>query len=179
MMAGAKPRLHDNDDDWLTLSWLHFLNLQQVLRLCEAHRLYTALTYVYNQIQEYRRPLVVLLGAVAQSRHDLALAASYKLLVYLRCTFSGRPFPPGSRGSLSSSVIAGAGGGGSFLSGVPEPRAQLLGSILFMEASDLAHEWGMSMDRVRDLGLDVPYPALQARSYNVEMFPGTEWACTE
>ncbi|GAX83579.1 hypothetical protein CEUSTIGMA_g11004.t1 [Chlamydomonas eustigma] len=140
------------------------LDLDQVIRLCEAHKLYSALTYVYNQIQEYRRPLVVLLGAIAQGQPELARAASYKLLVYLRCIFRGRPFPPGSRDRMVSShdsLATAPGGGGIFLSDAPEPRAQLLGSLLFMEASDLAREWGMGMDQIRDMGLDLPHPALQ------------------
>ncbi len=61
------------------------LDLDQVIRLCEAHRLYSALAYVHNRILDYRRPLVDLLAAVARA-DSLAEQQQYgyKLLVYLR-----------------------------------------------------------------------------------------------
>jgi hypothetical protein len=62
------------------------LDLDQVIRLCEAHRLYSALAYVHNRILDYRRPLVDLLAAVARARSQAeAQQYGYKLLVYLRC----------------------------------------------------------------------------------------------
>jgi hypothetical protein len=122
----------------------------QVLRLCEAHRLYTALAYVYNRIREYRRPLLVLLAAVAMppppllpppdtresasaanllavvapSSSERLLPPLYKLLVYMRCVFRGRAFPPGSTGGGGRGFFAGS----SAVEEDPsnEPRAQVL-----------------------------------------------------
>ena len=185
------------------------------------HRLYTALTYVYNRIQEYRRPLVVLLSAIilptpgsqgtgttagdsssgtgtGADRHRgigggggagddedsgrlaaatasaaAALTACHKLLVYIRCTFHGVSFPPGSgpaNASSSSPLSVSFGGDTSIASHPPpppldpsnEPRAQLLGSLLFMEAADLEREWGVGPGWLRSqAGIQGPYPALQ------------------
>ncbi len=102
------------------------LDLDQVIRLCEAHKLYSALVYVHNRIHDYRRPLLDLLAAVAAGmgnpwaaaaaaaaasgeagaaaapapaaggERQVAAACGYKLLVYLRGVFRGEAFPPGS-----------------------------------------------------------------------------------
>ena len=183
------------------------------------HRLYTALTYVYNRIQEYRRPLVVLLSAIilptpgsqgtgttagdsssgtgtGADRHRgigggggagddedsgrlaaatasaaAALTACHKLLVYIRCTFHGVSFPPGSGPADSSSLLSAPFGGDTSIASHPppppldpsnEPRAQLLGSLLFMEAADLEREWGVGPGWLRSqAGIQGPYPALQ------------------
>lgn len=92
-----------------------------MLGLCEAYGLYTALAAVYNQIHEYRRPVAVMLAALAgiprtgnsfsqgsNGSGALPLPApgaaavvpasllqvAYKLLAYLRCGFRGWTFPP-------------------------------------------------------------------------------------
>jgi hypothetical protein len=58
----------------------------QVIRLCEAHRLYSALAYVHNRILDFRRPLLDLLRAVASAASaEEQQRFGYKLLVYLRC----------------------------------------------------------------------------------------------
>ena len=71
--------------------------LLQVIRLCEGSSLLSALTYIYNQINDYRKPLMDLLAHVAAAPSwPAAQAAAYKLLVYLRCCFRGLAFPPGT-----------------------------------------------------------------------------------
>lgn len=72
----------------------------QVIRLCEGCRLFSALAHIYNQMGDYRKPLLDLTAnlAAAATRAE-AQAAAYKLLVYLRCCFKGLSFPPGT-GSL-------------------------------------------------------------------------------
>eukprot|EP00775_Hariotina_reticulata_P011041 gene11041-11196_t len=76
------------------------LDLDQVIRLCEGSRLYSALTYIYNQMLDFRKPLLDLLAAVAAGgSYQEAAGYCYKLLVYLRCCFRGLAFPPGT-GSL-------------------------------------------------------------------------------
>lgn len=81
----------------------------QVIRLCEGACLDSALTYIYNQMADYRKPLLDLLARVAaasgSSSRAAAVAAAYKLLVYLRCCFRGLSFPPGT-GSLPECVLA-------------------------------------------------------------------------
>ena len=178
-----------------------------MIRLCETHRLYTALAYVYNRIHEYRRPLVVLLAAIVlpppgsqgsasaagssrgagghrggagggaagddgdsgrqAAAAAAALASCYKLLVYIRCTFRGVSFPPGS-GPANATLLSTSLGGDMVASHPPpldpstEPRAQLLGSLLFMEAADLEREWGVGPGWLRSqAGVQGPYPALQ------------------
>lgn len=154
----------------------------QVIRLCEAHQLYSALTYVYNRLYEYRRPVAVLLGATAgllspapaASTHPshtsphgassvLAFTApnpavGYKLLAYLRCMFRGEGYPP--KGASAAAQVA-QGPVITPPSGAAEPRAQLLGSLLFLGAQDLAQEWGVPQAMLLEAGLDGPYPALQ------------------
>jgi hypothetical protein len=72
----------------------------QVINLCEGCGLYSALTHVYNQMNDFRKPLLDLLANVAAAPSwQAAQAAGYKLLVYLRCCFRGMAFPPGT-GSL-------------------------------------------------------------------------------
>jgi len=72
----------------------------QVIRLCEGSCLLSALTHIYNQMGDYRKPLLDLLASVAAAASwPAAQAAAYKLLVYLRCCFRGMAFPPGT-GSL-------------------------------------------------------------------------------
>lgn len=73
----------------------------QVIRLCESAGLYSALTFIYNHIGDYRKPLLDLLAAVAGAA-SFPEAQWYccKLLVYLRCCFRGLKFPPGT-GHLS------------------------------------------------------------------------------
>lgn len=200
----------------------------QVLRLCEAHKLHTALTYVYNKILEYRRPLVVLLAAVALgveaghpprdqkaipqpppldflSSPDVPIAAPppssatpiglptssraacYKLLVYVRCVFRGFEFPPRGSKQATRRVASSAQPAMSSLDASSDPRAQVgyqcspllanylifryiiscirpqvLGSLLFMEASDLEREWGIPSGQLGiRTGISGPHPALQ------------------
>jgi hypothetical protein len=69
----------------------------QVIRLCEGSGLYSALTHVYNQMNDFYKPLLDLLANVAAAHSwQAAQAAGYKLLVYLRCCFRGMAFPPGT-----------------------------------------------------------------------------------
>eukprot|EP00955_Chlamydomonas_euryale_P108557 365859-Chlamydomonas_euryale.AAC.4 len=91
-------------------------------------------------------------GFGSQFPPDNPLSAGYKALVYLRCVFCGNAFPPGS-GHLPPP-----------LPDAPpseEPRAQLLGSLLFWEVADLSREWGVPEAALADAGLWGPYPALQ------------------
>lgn len=72
----------------------------QVIKLCEGSGLYSALTHIYNQMNDFRKPLLDLLACVAASPDWVtAQGAAYKLLVYLRACFRGLAFPPGT-GSL-------------------------------------------------------------------------------
>ena len=46
-----------------------------MLRLCEAHELYSASAYIYNRLGDYRRPLLDMLAAVAGCGGNEAAAA--------------------------------------------------------------------------------------------------------
>ncbi len=141
-----------------------------MLRLCTAHGLYSALVYVHNRINEYRQPVLEMLACLAGFRPAPQLAATAtataaaaagraalvavarKLLVYLRCTFRGQAFPPGS-GLLDAPGGGGGGGAGRGQGGLAglggtagELRAQLLGLLLFTDVK--VWPWG----RERSLG---------------------------
>ena len=84
-------------------------------RLCRTHRLHSALAFLFTRaLSDYAAPAAELLLAhahapaderppAAADGHAPALvpawgrkrATGYKLLVYLRCCFAGRAFPPG------------------------------------------------------------------------------------
>ncbi len=72
----------------------------QVIRLTERHRLHSAALYVLTRINDYRKPLVDLLGALAAAtaagEPAVARAVGLKLLVWIRGAFKGRAYPPGS-----------------------------------------------------------------------------------
>lgn len=86
----------------------------QVVRLCERHRLHSASLYVLTRINDYRKPLVDLLGALAAAQAAAAAAEAgggaagaaehvaaargvgLKLLVWIRGAFRGRAYPPGT-----------------------------------------------------------------------------------
>jgi hypothetical protein len=71
-----------------------------VLRLCERHRLHSAALYVLTRINDNRKPLVDLLGALAAAAaaRDAAgvRAVALKLLVWMRLAFRGLSYPPNS-----------------------------------------------------------------------------------
>ena len=74
------------------------LDLDQIVRLCERHRLHSASLYVLTRINDFRRPLLELLAAVAAARgagdEAAARALALKLLVWLRGAFRGLAYPP-------------------------------------------------------------------------------------
>jgi hypothetical protein len=73
---------------------------QQVIRLCERHRLHTAALYVLTRIGDARKPLVDLLGAAAAAAAGgdaaAARAVALKLLVWITGAFRGVAYPPNS-----------------------------------------------------------------------------------
>lgn len=97
-------------------------------RLCRAHRLHSALAFLFNRaLGDYTAPAAELLLAFlhapdespAESASESAgdspsagrpaawgahRATGYKLLVYLHCCLSGRAFPPGSLLLLTVSI---------------------------------------------------------------------------
>lgn len=104
----------------------------QVTRLCRAHRLHSALAFLFNRaLGDYTAPAAELLLAFVHapdespaesasesagdsptvSRPGLAAAwgarraTGYKLLVYLHCCLSGRAFPPGSPSVPADNII--------------------------------------------------------------------------
>lgn len=72
----------------------------KVIRLCERHRLHTASVYVLTRINDFRKPLVDLLGATAAAAASGdargARALALKLMVLVRGAFRGRAYPPGT-----------------------------------------------------------------------------------
>lgn len=81
-------------------------------RLCRAHRLHSALAFLFNRaLADYTAPAAELLLAYVHARRESSdespresspaggwsarRATGYKLLVYLHCCLSGRAFPPG------------------------------------------------------------------------------------
>ena len=103
----------------------------QVTRLCRAHRLHSALAFLFNRaLGDYTAPAAELLLAFvhapdespAESASESAgdspavgrpgpaaawgarRATGYKLLVYLHCCLSGRAFPPGRPSIMSFSM---------------------------------------------------------------------------
>jgi len=105
------------------------LDLDQVIRLAERHRLHSAALYVLTRINDYRRPLVDLLGAVvaAHAAGDAAGAreVGLKVLVWIRAAFKGIAYPPNT-GLIAGCVVLRFGGG-------REGRARVLllsGSLL-------------------------------------------------
>jgi hypothetical protein len=69
----------------------------QVIGLCERCSLFSALAHIYNQMGDFRKPLLDLAANLAGARSRAAArAAAHKLLVYLRCCCKGLSFPPGT-----------------------------------------------------------------------------------
>lgn len=102
---------------------LHILSFlaPQVIRLCEQYKMYSALAYIYNQIRDYKKPIMDLLAAVVHSSsQEEARTFGYKLLVYLRCMFAGRQFPPMEAEEAPQSIGSEAGAGGESASEVNE-----------------------------------------------------------
>ncbi|KAA8523376.1 hypothetical protein F0562_009799 [Nyssa sinensis] len=72
------------------------LDFNQVVRLCQEHRLYGALIYLFNRgLDDFRTPLEELLVVLRNSQRETAAAIGYRMLVYLKYCFSGLAFPPG------------------------------------------------------------------------------------
>uniref|UniRef100_A0A5B7BN45 RING-type domain-containing protein n=1 Tax=Davidia involucrata TaxID=16924 RepID=A0A5B7BN45_DAVIN len=72
------------------------LDFNQVVRLCQEHRLYGALVYLFNRgLDDFRAPLEELLVVLRNSQRESAAAIGYRMLVYLKYCFSGLAFPPG------------------------------------------------------------------------------------
>ncbi|TKY64154.1 Vacuolar protein sorting-associated protein 8-like [Spatholobus suberectus] len=76
------------------------LDFNQVVRLCREHGLYSALVYVFNKgLDDFRAPLEELFTVLQNSQKESATALGYRMLVYLKYSFTGLPFPPG-RGTI-------------------------------------------------------------------------------
>ena len=85
--------------------------MAQVVRLCREHKLFSALAYLFPRaLLDFLAPAAELLQAVmhappAEARQKEREAYSYKLLIYLRCCFQGRSFPPGIHPALLCNKI--------------------------------------------------------------------------
>ncbi len=95
----------------MTLSTILPYPMTQVTRLCRAHRLHSALAFLFNRaLADYTAPAAELLLAHVHARRESSddspadspaavwsarRATGYKLLVYLHCCLAGRAFPPG------------------------------------------------------------------------------------
>ncbi|CAL8466179.1 g5715 [Coccomyxa elongata] len=123
------------------------LDFNQVTRLCRAHRLHSALAFLFNRaLGDYTAPAAELLLAflhapdespaesASESTGDSPAASrsaawgarratGYKLLVYLHCCLSGRAFPPGM-GDVPAEMRAGV-------------KAQLLAFLLYSTLASL------------------------------------------
>lgn len=91
-------------------------------RLCRAHRLHSALAFLFNRaLADYTAPAAELLLAYVHARRESSdespresspaggwsarRATGYKLLVYLHCCLSGRAFPPGQSSTCHLSDV--------------------------------------------------------------------------
>ena len=96
------------------------LDINQCVRLCESHQLYSALADIFSRgLGDVLTPLERLLAAAERDREGGASAGGatsvegnappvvYKLLLLLRCCFVGERFPPG-RGALDPPAQAAA-----------------------------------------------------------------------
>ena len=106
------------------------LDLNQVIRLCEEHQMWSALIYIFNRgLGDFTAPAEdlfkqTLLASDAQQQQ----VYGSKLLTYLRCVVRGDSFPPG-RGQMSQGQV-------------PLMRCHLLAYLLYgkvpAEASEIA-----------------------------------------
>ncbi|KAJ3084579.1 Vacuolar protein sorting-associated protein 8 [Rhizoclosmatium hyalinum] len=80
------------------------MDINQILRLCQEHGMYSALIFVYNNsVKDYVTPLVCLLTPIDDAIQSGSLEdfksisnAGYILFVYLAYIFTGKSFPVGT-----------------------------------------------------------------------------------